>query len=101
VKKLNLGQRIVLVVALGIFLAGVGRAVMHHARVLATGWTGFAPSVVTRRGSFFVVQRAAVGHPGLRLLILVVLFAIWVAGALWLLKDGGPASLAGADDLKE
>ena len=74
--RLNLAQRIVLVIGWGLALAFFGRWVTTRGRHLA--------SVLPVR-----VHSLLVGglHPWVRLVIWLALVVVWTAGAMWVLRD--------------
>ena len=75
--RLNLPQRIVLVIGwgamlwfFGLWVTGIGTAF---------GWVAYAPLSNTFAGPGGL-------HPWVRLLIWLVLVVVWMAGAMWLLR---------------
>ena len=80
-RSLSFAQRVVLVVALGLFLLGSGEVTLswwQYGRVRLTGWTGYAPltSVPFARVSL---------HPWVVVTYWTVLIALWAAASLVLL----------------
>lgn len=76
--RLNLAQRVVLVIAIGLVLAVVGRYVAglgHHG---LTGWTGYAPlqAVAHQRGP----------HRWVRAAVWLALLVAWAAASVSILR---------------
>lgn len=78
--RLGLGQRVVVIVGLGVSLLFVGDYVTSLGETgYATGWTGYAPLQVTP-------LRGLGGlHPWAQLLIWLALVIVWVVGSLRIL----------------
>jgi len=84
-RRLNLPQRVVLVVALGAALYLVGSWITWRAsRSFATGWTGYAP--LTNAAHFPGIGPSRL-HPWVQLAIWLALVGIWVGGSLLVLRD--------------
>ena len=77
--KLNLPQRIVIVIGWGLALAVLGQWVTHLGQRGPFGWVAYAPLGQTS------IPGVGGLHPWVRLVIWLVLVAVWVAGALWVL----------------
>jgi hypothetical protein len=79
IRRLNLGQRIVLVIAWGAALHAVAAYVIDDRR---GGWFGYAPNtqIVFDPGGL---------SSGMRTVIRIGLVLLWTAVALWLLTDSG------------
>lgn len=77
-ERRNLGQRVVLVVGLGFCLERVGEYVTGLGGF--TGWTGYAP--LTNPGP----ELSGGLHPWVRLVIWLVLAAVWVVASLAVLR---------------
>jgi heme/copper-type cytochrome/quinol oxidase subunit 1 len=93
--RLGLGQRVILVIGLGVALALVGEYITSAGGAV-TGWTGYAPLSVS--SSPFLVPGGQ--HAWLRLVIWLVLVAVWVAGSLPLMRSQ-PRGMAGTPDVAE
>lgn len=80
VRRLGTGQRVILVIGLGIALLAVGESLsgLLVPRV-PTGWTGYAPLLAR---SF-----AYPGWPGFLLVLRLVLTAVWVAVSLFIFRQ--------------
>lgn len=88
--RLNDAQRVVLSIGAGLALVVVGRAAGMGGSHPDGGWFGYAPLTSLPEQPF--LDR----HPGLRLLMWLVLIAAWIALSLWLFRGpdgtGTPSS---------
>jgi len=84
IDKLNLAQRIVLVIGFAVVLVLAGHFFVHlgHHRMIARGWVGYAPFPVRVRGLF-----AAGLRPVVRVLIWLALLTAWVVVSVRLLRS--------------
>jgi hypothetical protein len=78
VRDLNLGQRLVLVVALGVVLRLIGTYIVTKGNGPSDGWFGYAP------GTDVIFRDDRLG-PGATVLVWVALTAVWATASLWLL----------------
>ena len=85
---MNRGQRIVLVIALGLLLAGAGSGVnLLMLDRVDDGWFSYAPSTgVTVSDAYYrpVTDRAIVEQG----LVWLVALALWTGASCWLLRSG-------------
>ena len=82
IRGLNRGQRVVLVVGLGVFLATVGRYVEAQS-IPGGGWFGYAPET-----SIAFSPRSGL-RPWVAAVLWTCLTAVWVAVSIWLLRNPG------------
>ena len=79
--RLNLAQRIVLVIALAVALQILGVYIVTLGKGSVFGWTAYAP----------LTQSLNIPNPGLpiwgRLLVWLGLIGIWTLGAVWMLTS--------------
>jgi hypothetical protein len=87
--SLNRAQRVVLVVALGVALAVIGRFIEGGFAVGAVGWVGYTP---LSRG--FVFPR---GRSWGDLLLWLVLTATWAAASIVILRTRRPSRVHPSD----
>jgi hypothetical protein len=74
--RLNMAQRIVVVVALGLAFGAIGSYLDSLGNMGVTGWTGYAPLTLPHTGL----------AGWLRLLIWLVLIGLWAAAATRVLR---------------
>ncbi len=79
--RLNLRQRIVVVIALGVGLGFFGLWVTNQGPVGPFGWTGYAPLRVATYGPDGGL------HPWVRLLIWLALTVVWAIASIVLLRS--------------
>jgi heme/copper-type cytochrome/quinol oxidase subunit 1 len=85
-RRLNLRQRIVIVVGLGLGLAFLGTWITAPRPL--TGWTGYAPlSSSTAYSSRLSITFAGGPHPWVRLLIWLALTVFWSIASIVLFRS--------------
>jgi hypothetical protein len=82
--RLNLSQRVVLVVGSGVAVYFLGAWITSLGSHLITGWTGYAPL-----SSAFVPYQGGL-HPWVQLVIWLILVLVWTGSSLALLKSSTP-----------
>ncbi len=81
VRRLNVAQRVVVVVGVGVALLFFGEWLTSLGAHPLTGWTGFAPlqnSAIPYEGGL---------HPWVRLVIWIIVIALWIVVAMALLRS--------------
>lgn len=86
----NFAQRVVLVIGLGVGLFFFGGWVTTLEEV-RPGWVAYAPLT---RAAFFPDLRETGLHPWVRLVIWLILLALWVGAAVFLLRTRGPKKVS-------
>ncbi len=84
--SLNFAQRVILVVALGLFLVIVGEVTLswwQYGRVRFAGWTGYTPLTTTP------IARVSL-HPWVVIAYWAILITVWTAVSLTLLRSSRP-----------
>jgi len=87
---LNRAQLSVLSIGAAVALVAVGRAAEGAGRVPQGGWFAYTPLTAFPESPFLL------RHPGLRLLMWLVLIGVWVALSLWLFRTPPGESRTGS-----
>lgn len=85
--SLSFAQRVILVVALGLFLVVAGEVTLswwQYGRVRFAGWTGYTPLTTTP------IARVSL-HPWVVIAYWAILITVWAAVSLTLLRTSRPA----------
>jgi hypothetical protein len=85
-RRLNLGQRIVIVIGLGVGLAVFG--LWATSQGIASGWVGYAPlsSSAAYRSSLSIAFAGGL-HPWVRLVIWLALIVFWTVVSIVFLRS--------------
>lgn len=81
--NLNKAQHVVLSIGVAVALLAIGRAAESAGSIRDGGWFAYSPLTGFPESPFLL------RHPGLRLLMWLVLISIWVALSLWLFRRPG------------
>ncbi len=93
-RRLNKGQRIVIVVGLGLALYFVGGWVTTRGTGAQFGWVAYAPLSTT----YNTPDGPGGLHPWVRLIVWLVLILAWMVASVVLLRSPSPGADGGATE---